>query len=207
MIQVDKGEFKLDDYGLIIDPELSLATFRAGDIPILETWDEKEHSAMYRFRGSIDGMMSMFWIAFASDKLRQLRFWEDVTLYDQRTIDQELFAATKVGHEVYVTKLKMWTEVVHQAKRQQRDKHDAWLEKVIGAPPPYEYDNWGEMLSQIDRGDGDVQILVRFKYDYGEEVDLKVYFENRRQQEHQLAMNPPKPFVPGKLPPGFSRKL
>jgi hypothetical protein len=207
MIRADKGEFKLDDYNLVINPELSLAAFRAGDIPISEKWDERKHSAIYRFRGCIDRMPAMFWITFASEKLCLLRFWEDVVLYDQKAIDQEIFAATKMGHDAYLATRDKWSKFTSQIRAQQQQRHDAWLEKVIGVPPPYEYDNWGEIISLIDPRDGPAEILVRFKYAFGEDVDLKTYFENRREQEHRLAMNPPKPLVPGQLPPGFSRKI
>ena len=135
-----------------------------------------------------------------------MHFLEDVVLYDQKAIDQELLAATKTGHEVYIRELRKWTEIVQRADRKQLDRLDAWLEKVIGAPPPYEYDNWGEIVSVIDPRAEEVLIVVRFRHDFGENADLKAYFENRRNREHQLAMNPPQPFIPGKLPPGFRPK-
>ena len=207
MIRVATGEFKLDDHELIIHPELTLADFRRGDIPITATVYEKKNSGIYCFLGYIDGMPSRFQITFADDRLYKLYFAENVVLYDQEMITQELVAATKKGHDVYIAELKKWTEMTDRARRKQMDKHDVWLEKVIGSPPPYEYDNWGEIVSLIDPRDGDVGILVRFKCDFGEETDLKAYFENRREQEHRLAMNPPKPLYSSKLPPGFSRKV
>jgi hypothetical protein len=205
VIRVDTGAFKLDDRKLVIHPELSLAEFRAGDIPITKTVIEEKHSGVYGFVERMDGLQARFQIEFGRQRLTKLRFAEDIVLYDQKAIDQELFAATKRGHGVYVAELKKWTEITYQARCRQRDKHDAWLEKVIGAPPPYEY-NWGEIVSLIEPREGTVEILVRFKYDFGEGTDLKAYFDNQREQEHQVAMNPSKPFATGELPPGFRPK-
>jgi len=207
MIRVDTGEFKLDDYKLLIHSELTLSVFRKADIPITTILDETKHSGAYQFIGSIDGLRARFQIEFGRERLCKLRFAEDVILYDQKMIDAEIFAATKRGHEAYLAERTKWSKFTSQIDAQQQQRHDAWLEKVIGAPPPYEYDNWGEIISWIGPRDEGVEILVRFKYDFGEDADLKVYFENRRELEHQLAMNPQKPLVPGELPPGFSRKV
>lgn len=207
MIRVTTGEFKLDDYKLIIHSELTLTEFRKGDIPITATVFEKKHSGVYCFAGVIDGMRSKFQIEFGGERLDKMRFAEDVIVSDRKIVDEALALAAKSGHEAYVAELKKWTTITDQAQRKQMDRHDAWLEKVIGAPPPYEYDSWGEIVSMIEPRYGDVEILVRFRYDFGETPDLKAYFENRREREHRQAMNPPKPFVPGQLPPGFSRKM
>lgn len=205
MIQVEKGELKLDHYSLVIHPELSLATFRSGDIPIVERWDEREHSAVYKFTGSIDQMAAVFWITFASEKLCRLRFWDVNLGYDQKSIDERLFAATKQGHDVYLAELEKCREITRLGRLKQEERHNLWLEQVTGVRPPYEY-SWGEIISGINPREGDAEILVRYKPDFGENVSLPAYFISRREQEHQLAMQPQKVITPGRLPPGFYRK-
>jgi len=205
MIRVDKGEFKLDTHNLIIHPDLSLSEFLAGDIPILNTLAQKKHGGFFYFEGQIDGLNAAFWIIFALEKVRNLHFWEAVSLYDKKLIEHELQAATKKSHEAYLVELNKWTEITSQKNQQQKERHDTWLQKIIGAPPPYEYESWGEINSGFSK-DEEPEIWVRFKYDFGEEPDLKAYFEKRMEQRRRLAANPAKPFVPTPFPPGFSGK-
>lgn len=150
-------------------------------------------------------MDAAFWIIFALEKVRNFRFWEAVELYDKKLIEQELQAAAKKSHEAYLVELNKWSETTSRKNQKQKERHDAWLQKVIGAPPPYEYENWGEISSGFS-SDEEPEFWVRFKYDFGEEPDLKAYFADRREQQRRLAANPPKPFVPRPFPPGFSPK-
>lgn len=207
MIRVTVGEFQLDDYKLIIHPELTLSEFRTGDIPVTPIGPETKHSGAYQFTGIIDGLHARFQIEFGGEHLDKLRFAEDVVLYDQNAIDQEIFAAEKSGDNYYRAVVAKWSQFTDQVQTKQRQRHDAWLKRVIGTPPPYEYDKWGEIISLIEPRSGNVEILVRFKYDFGEAPDLKAYFKNQREQERLFVVNPQKPFVPGQLPPGFSRKI
>jgi len=57
MIQARTGEFKLDDYKLVIHPDLTLSQFKAGDIPLLKASSpDKMGFASCWFNGSIDGL-------------------------------------------------------------------------------------------------------------------------------------------------------
>lgn len=205
MAGVNTGEFKIDEYSLIIHPELKLSEFRSGDIYPVATRSETKHSGDYDFAGVIDGLRAKFQIAFVQEHLCKLYIAEEFRIFDEKIIHRELVEATKRGHQSYVDELNKWTEKTAEEDRKKKERHDTWLEKVTGASPPYEY-NWGKIISMIEPRDWNVIILVRFKYDFPECVDLKVHFENQREQDRLREMNPPKPFILGKFPPGFSRK-
>ena len=75
MIQIKTGEFRLDDYNLVIHPSLSLSEFRAGDIPILETnFIESSKYTTLLFSGTIEKIDVSFAIQFEAETLLSLRF-------------------------------------------------------------------------------------------------------------------------------------
>lgn len=70
------GELKLDDYKLVIHPQLTLSQFKAGDIPIAETSaPNKAGWTSCWFNGTIDRMRAEFTIMFRAEVIQQL-FWE-----------------------------------------------------------------------------------------------------------------------------------
>lgn len=75
MINVKTGEFKLDDYKIVIHPELTLPQFKAGDIPIIDSTAPTQMGYVSCwFNGTIDGMKSKFTIQFRFEKIQQLIF-------------------------------------------------------------------------------------------------------------------------------------
>jgi hypothetical protein len=157
MIRAITGEFKLDDYNLIIHPELTASQFLAGDVPI----SKKESSnktgwTVCWFTGVINGMKADFRINFRWEKLCLLG-WEP-----------------KVGE-----KRDAWT-----SKSIEDQKHllDDWLLKVVGSPTPYEYE-WGTFGSVADMHSGDYSIIVEFKHGLWDRgiTDFKSFFNKRRK--------------------------
>jgi hypothetical protein len=203
MINVQTGEFKFDEYRTVIYPDLTLLEFKAGDIAIETVVSESKCSGVYTFVGHLDEMSGRFQIEFGRMRLNKLRFTENVVLYNQKTIDSALAEALIKGHESYLMELKKWTDKVSLIISEQNDRQNEWLRSRIGTPP-YEY-NWGEIIAGIDPREGDAEILVRFKNDFGEGVELKRNFENQKRQDFRAAERP-RPLNPGHLPPGFRRK-
>jgi hypothetical protein len=204
MINVETGEIKLDDYDVVFYAGLKLSEFRSSRIPLLEIWEEKKYSAKYFFNARIDGMNARFFICLNEERLLELRFWENVELWDQEKIDQQLRDALKISHEAYAVTLKEIQNNTYQTEVRQLQKLDDWLIKATDSLPPYEY-SWGEIISLIDpRGNG-VEILVRFQKDYPEGADYKTYYKERRERCEMIA-KPLKQLLPGELPPGFTSK-
>lgn len=76
MIRTATGEVKIDDYKLVIHPELTLPQFKAGDIPILKASSTNTMGwTSCWFNGSIDGLESEFTVQFRFQKVQQL-IWE-----------------------------------------------------------------------------------------------------------------------------------
>jgi len=76
MIRIKTGEFKPDDYKLVIHPELTLSQFKTADIPILKVSSPNKMGwTSLWINGSIDGMKAEFTIQFRFEKLQQL-IWE-----------------------------------------------------------------------------------------------------------------------------------
>jgi hypothetical protein len=76
MIRAQTGEFKLDDYKLVIHPQLTLSQFKAGDIPIAKTSEpSKTGWTSCWFSGAIERMKAEFTIMFRAEAIQQL-FWE-----------------------------------------------------------------------------------------------------------------------------------
>jgi hypothetical protein len=201
MISVQTGEFTLNDPHLVIHPGLSLSQFRSANIPIEENFAEKKYSATYSFRGQIEKMNAVFWINFRAEKVYSFWFWENREVFNQTTIDEQLAAAQNSGRAGYAFELKKWRDFTSQAISEQKTRHDAWLKDAIGTPPPYEYD-WGEIFSGIEPRHGDAEIMVRFKRDFGEDIDLETFFKNRRGSQGSTKVK----IIPGQLPPGFRPK-
>jgi hypothetical protein len=68
MIQINTGALKLDDYALVIHPDLSLTEFNAGDIPVLQSrFNEITGYTNHFFEGKINGMDAYFLIQFQYD--------------------------------------------------------------------------------------------------------------------------------------------
>ncbi len=78
MINVETGEIKLDDYGVIFHVDLTLEQFRNSHTPPLKVSGGKEnkYSDDYLFNARIDGLDAEFEVCFRYTKLIQLRFYE-----------------------------------------------------------------------------------------------------------------------------------
>jgi hypothetical protein len=76
MIRAATGEFKLDDYELVIHPELTLPQLKAGDIPIVRTTSPNKMGSVFCwFNGRLDGLEAEFTMRFQFDTLHLLS-WE-----------------------------------------------------------------------------------------------------------------------------------
>jgi hypothetical protein len=161
MIRANTGEFKLDDYNLIIHPELTASQFLAVGITLTKTHSSKETGwTTCWFTSAIDGMKADFVICFRWEKLCLLT-WEP-----------------KIGE-----KRDAWTAM---SSADQKQLLDGWLIKVVGSPPPYEYE-WGSFGSERDIHNGDFLITVEYKYGLLDRgiTDFKSYFEERRKYRAQ----------------------
>jgi hypothetical protein len=168
MINVETGEIKLDDHGIIFHVDLTLEQFRNSHTPPLTLHGNKEHkySEGYSFKANIDGMDAKFQIYFRYTKLAELRFSENIKLYDRQEVLQELLNASKISHAHYLAVLQKQTDFTSKIEAQQQDRLNRWLAQATLASPPYEY-AWGEIVSLIDyRSGGDPEIIVRFKKDF-----------------------------------------
>jgi hypothetical protein len=86
MISLATGEFKLDDYGLVIRPNLTFAQFKAGDIQFSpSTPPLKSGNSFYYFTGFMDGLNFDFGIVFNHENIQRL-FW---TLPGSETISTD----------------------------------------------------------------------------------------------------------------------
>jgi hypothetical protein len=80
-----------------------------------------------------------------------------------------------------------WRKLIIESEALKKQRHDAWLQKIIGTLPPYEYD-WGCIASSIGR-DGEASIGVIFKYEILDRTsiaDKKSYFQNRRKESKRI---------------------
>jgi hypothetical protein len=158
MIRANTGEFKLDDYDLLIHPELTEPQFQVGGIPVLKRHSSSETGWItYWFAGAIDGVKADFTICFKQGKLCLLSL------------------EPKVGD-----KRDAWATVSGKAQKQFLDD---WLIRVVGSPPPYEYE-WGSFGSERDIHTGDFSVAVEFKYGLLDRgiTNFKSYFEQRRKR-------------------------
>jgi hypothetical protein len=64
MINLKTGEFKLDEYNLVIHPDLTLFEFKAGDIPFQEGYASPEGAASFLFKGKLETLDAQFSILF-----------------------------------------------------------------------------------------------------------------------------------------------
>jgi hypothetical protein len=79
MINIETGEIKLDDYGVIFHVDLTLEQFHKSHTPPLKVSGGKEHkySDDYLFNAKIDGLNAEFQIYFRYTKLTRLLFYKD----------------------------------------------------------------------------------------------------------------------------------
>jgi hypothetical protein len=182
MIEIENGEFKLDEYKFIIHPELVLSQFRTGDIPIQTTeFNKVTDFTNLTFCGGIDGLKAQFTILFKGEHLHELRFEQEGQQAFWDRLDRETKAASKNGWEAELAAIRKWGKILADAGRLQKQQNDEWLVRVIGGPPPYEYD-WGFIASfQDPKQDYDAVIRVEFKYSFLDRgfPDLKSSLEAR----------------------------
>jgi hypothetical protein len=164
MINAKKGEFKLDGYDLVIHPGLSLSDFNRADIPILETHSIEESGyTFHSFSGVIDALEASFVIEFEHERLLSLRFQRNESNLIKEKMLEEEAKAKKTGNQAQVTEvLNKWGKVLGQAHIEEQHKNDRWLEKLIGHPPPYEFD-WGRIISHEDGYTGGAEISIIFR--------------------------------------------
>lgn len=77
MINLETGEFKLDEYSLIIHPDLRLSTFKAGDVPFEELLSNEKGEASFEFKGSLETLKALFQIEFTQEALFRFRIYFD----------------------------------------------------------------------------------------------------------------------------------
>jgi hypothetical protein len=208
MINVETGEIKLDDYGIIFHVDLTLEQFRNGHTPPLTVSGGKEHkySDTYYFKAAIDGLNARFCVDFSYTKLARFSFWENIILYDQGKVMQELIDATKISHEHYLAVLKEKQEYCSMIDARQQEKLNHWLAQTTNTSPPYEYP-WGEIKPFMDmRGSEDPGIVVTFRKEYPEGMDYKTYYQDRREREERWENQFKNAKPLSRFPQGFSRK-
>jgi len=166
MIRTETGEFKMDDYELIIHPELSREDFVQGDIRISGSEVVTETGfTTYRFAGCLDGFGADFAINFRFENLHRLLFRSEDTLSRWRKFREETAAAEKLSKDAWVQAVNKWGKITGDGERIQKGLNDTWLARTIGAPPPYEYE-WGVIGSEIEPHLGEAVIAVRFCHSF-----------------------------------------
>src|ERR1044071_5849107 len=92
MINPNTGEFKLDNYNLVIHPKLSRSEFIAGDIPIERTTPLETN---FHFSGKINGLNAWFVIRFREEKIEQMTFGRKETVGIEGKQSREQFLEEK----------------------------------------------------------------------------------------------------------------
>lgn len=161
----------MEEYALVIHPELSLQEFQDSNIPLLNSdFSEETGFTVTWFSGTLDEFKADFCIFFRYQRLHLLSFTSQETRRRQLLADKEMEKAKKNGHSIWIRSINHWGALLGEAEKKQKENNDAWLQKVIGNPPPYEYP-WGTICSLIDdRQDGDAVIRVEFKYSFLERL-------------------------------------
>jgi hypothetical protein len=77
MINLKKGEFKLDEYKLVIHPDLALSSFKASDIPLEELLSNEKGEISFEFKASLEALEATFQMFFAREVFYRLRIYFD----------------------------------------------------------------------------------------------------------------------------------
>src|SRR5882724_61338 len=98
MINAATGEFGLDDYDLVINPDLSLSDFKSGGLPIQSArFDDTTGFTICCFVGLINGLKAQFRIYFQGEHLHELRFEREEQQLLWERLHKETVAASKDG--------------------------------------------------------------------------------------------------------------
>src|ERR1700677_3267633 len=77
MINLKTGEFKLDEYNLVIHPDLTLSQFKASGISFKELIINETGDASFEFTGSLETLKTVFHIEFTQEALFRFRIHFD----------------------------------------------------------------------------------------------------------------------------------
>jgi hypothetical protein len=77
MINLKNGIFKLDEYNLIIHPELTLSAFKASDIQFGKILSNSKKEVSFEFKAHLEKFEGLFQIYFSMEKLFRLRIYFD----------------------------------------------------------------------------------------------------------------------------------
>lgn len=77
LINLKTGEFKLDEYDLIIHPDLTMSAFKAGDIPFEELLSNEKGEISFRFNGNLETLDAIFHIYFTRGVLHRFSVFFD----------------------------------------------------------------------------------------------------------------------------------
>ena len=72
LINLKTGEFKLDEYSLIIHPNLTLTAFKGGGIPLEDLLSNEKGEISFRFNGKLETLNAVFHIYFTRGVLYRL---------------------------------------------------------------------------------------------------------------------------------------
>ena len=77
LINVKTGEFKLDEYRLIIHPDLTLSAFKEGDIPFENLLSNDKGNISFQFKGKLETLNAVFQIYFTREVLYRFSVFFD----------------------------------------------------------------------------------------------------------------------------------
>jgi hypothetical protein len=77
LINLKSGEFKLDEYDLVIHPDLTLSAFKVSGIPFKELLSNEKGEASFEFKGSLKTLKALFQIEFTQEVLFRFRIYFD----------------------------------------------------------------------------------------------------------------------------------
>ena len=165
MINVNTGEFKWDEFSLVVHPELTLSEFLDSDIPVPDTdWSPAEEATQLYFVGNINGLHGYVGIFFYQGRLHRLAMQR----VEQKELRKRAFMAWNnyKDFERRNAERAKWVPLIARLQEDHKIRNDQWLVEVIGKPPPYIFD-WGHILSCRDeRVDDNAVIYCRFKYSF-----------------------------------------